>query len=193
MKRWLPLLIAGLMLTGCANWPEEEGASAGNGGGWLNWSGPVVDSRDVARSSLLSWPSGPEGDEVDADFTPRVGQSAVVDAALAVKGRPYRLGANGPGAFDCSGLIQFAHREVGIDVPRTTSRQFREARPVQRDDMGPGDVIFFAVDGISISHVGLYAGDGRFLHAPSPGSTVSWASLDNGYWASRFAGVGRFR
>jgi cell wall-associated NlpC family hydrolase len=111
---------------------------------------------------------------------------------VAVKGRPYRLGASGPNAFDCSGLVRFAHRQAGIDVPRTTTRQYRAARPVDRRNMSEGDVIFFAVDGISISHVGLYAGNGRFIHSPSPGSRVSWASLDNSYWASRFAGAGRF-
>ena len=191
MERWLPILIVLVLLSACANWPEEGTSSAGSGGGWLNWPGPVVDSRDVSRSSTLRWPEGPE----DPGFPERNGRgfsSPVLQAAVGVKGRPYRLGASGPNAFDCSGLVHYAHQQAGISVPRTTSRQYREARPVDRNSMREGDVIFFAVDGISISHVALYAGNGRFIHSPSPGSRVSWASLDNSYWSSRFAGVGRF-
>ncbi|MDQ2068570.1 C40 family peptidase [Natronospira bacteriovora] len=186
----LPCLLA---LLACASWPEEEGASSsGNGGGWLNWPGPVVDSHEVSRNRALSWPDGPESDAPSGENGAGGFSTPVLQAALQVKGRPYRLGAAGPNAFDCSGLVQYAHRRAGIDVPRTTTRQFRSARPVDRGQLREGDVIFFAVDGISISHVGLYGGEGRFLHSPSPGRTVSWASLENGYWASRFAGAGRF-
>jgi cell wall-associated NlpC family hydrolase len=184
------LLIA--LSPACASWPEE-GAQGSNssGGGWLNWPGPVVDSRDVSRSGTLSWPEGPEASGLPERNGGRF-SSPILQAAVSVKGRPYRLGASGPNAFDCSGLVHYAHQQAGISVPRTTSRQYRAARPVDRRNMSEGDVIFFAVDGISISHVGLYAGNGRFIHSPSPGSRVSWASLDNSYWSSRFAGVGRF-
>lgn len=160
--------------------------------GWLSWSGPVVDSEQVARSGgALSWPDGPETTEPP----PGGGNgfsSPVVEAAVEVRGRPYRLGANGPDRFDCSGLVQYAYGQAGMQVPRTTSQQFRRARHVDQNRMRPGDIIFFAVDGIRVSHVGLYAGDDRFIHSPSPGKSVSWASLDNDYWASRFAGAGRF-
>lgn len=178
-------------LAGCVSW-EENPPRERVQNGWLSWAGPVVDSREVARSGgALSWPDGPEagGEEAPREHDFR---TEIVRAAVAVRGRPYRLGANGPRAFDCSGLIQYAYRQAGIQIPRDTSRQFRQAHAVDPDDMREGDVIFFAIDGIRVSHVGLYAGDGRFLHSPSPGKRVSWANLDNDYWASRFAGVGRF-
>ncbi|MCP1727162.1 cell wall-associated NlpC family hydrolase [Natronospira proteinivora] len=191
---WMLSALAGMaLLAACASWPEGQGGqSGGEGGGLLNWPGPVVDSREVARSGALSWPEGPEAEAPPSMPAEPGDGSAVVQAALSVKGRPYRLGANGPRAFDCSGLVEYAYRQAGIQVPRTTTRQFREAQPVDRTNMREGDVIFFAVDGISISHVGIYGGNGRFLHSPSPGSRVSWASLEKQYWASRFAGVGRF-
>jgi len=189
---WL-ILLAVIGLSGCASWPEENGgqSSSSSGGGWLNWSGPVVDSREVASRGVLNWPDGPEE---RGPSRPDVSvESEVLAAAIEMKGRPYRLGASGPRAFDCSGLVHYAYRQAGINVPRTTSRQFREARHVDRDQMRQGDVIFFAVDGISISHVAIYAGAGEFIHSPSPGSRVSRANLNDGYWSSRFAGVGRFQ
>jgi murein DD-endopeptidase len=109
-----------------------------------------------------------------------------------VEGRPYRLGANGPHQFDCSGLVYYAYRRAGHSVPRTTREQFRRADPIHRRDMLPGDIVFFAIDGRRVSHVGIYGGNSRFIHSPRPGRGVSWADLNNPYWAQRFAGAGRF-
>jgi len=191
---WLGLVLLFGMMAACASWPEGAGQQRqSEGGGMLNWPGPVVDSREVARSGALSWPDGPSMESPSPDPSGRESDHPIVKAALGVKGRPYRLGATGPEAFDCSGLVQYAHKQAGISIPRTTTRQFRQASPVDRSAMSPGDVVFFAVDGISISHVGLYAGEGRFIHSPSPGSSVSWAQLDENYWSSRFAGAGRFQ
>lgn len=117
---------------------------------------------------------------------------SVVAAAADVVGAPYRYGGSTPQGFDCSGLVHYAHTRAGIPVPRTTGAQMREALPVSLDLVRPGDVLFFELDGKKISHVGIYAGDGRFIHAPSTGKSVSYARLESAFWSARLIGAGRF-
>jgi cell wall-associated NlpC family hydrolase len=116
---------------------------------------------------------------------------AVLQAAESRIGAPYRYGSAGPDAFDCSGLVTYAHREVGIPVPRTAAQQFAAATPVARKDLRPGDLVFFRLDGREVSHVGIYAGDDRFVHAPQRGGHVRVASLDEEHFRRSFAGAGR--
>ncbi|MCB1801681.1 MAG: C40 family peptidase [Gammaproteobacteria bacterium] len=107
-------------------------------------------------------------------------------------GTPYQYGGNGRRGFDCSGLVQYVHRAVGIDVPRTADEQWRHSRTPRRRHLVPGDLVFFAIDGSKTSHVGVYEGGGRFIHAPSSGKRVSRASLDNPYWRERMVGARTF-
>jgi len=116
---------------------------------------------------------------------------AVLQAAESRIGAPYRYGGAGPEAFDCSGLVTYAHREIGIPVPRTAAQQFAAATPVARKDLRPGDLVFFRLDGREVSHVGIYAGDDRFVHAPQRGGHVRVASLDEEHFRRSFAGAGR--
>ena len=106
---------------------------------------------------------------------------AVVDAARQAIGTPYRYGGDSPRGFDCSGLVQYAHRQVGIHIPRTTASQWHAARSPQRRYLMPGDVLFFSLGGDKDRHVGIYEGDGMFIHAPSSGKQVRRASLDDPY------------
>ncbi|MGW5846854.1 NlpC/P60 family protein [Streptomyces sp. NPDC055254] len=95
-------------------------------------------------------------------------------------GKPYVWGATGPGSFDCSGLTQAAWRAAGVSLPRTTYTQINTGRRVARDQLAPGDLVFFYS---GVTHVGLYIGDGRMIHAPRPGSTVRVAPIDSMPWA----------
>ncbi|GIX21622.1 MAG: hypothetical protein KatS3mg121_0405 [Gammaproteobacteria bacterium] len=126
-----------------------------------------------------------------ADADPAL-RRALVDLALAQRGAPYRYGGRDPRGFDCSGLIWWLHRQLDIEVPRDSLAQYRASRPVPLRDLRPGDLVFFRTDGARVSHVGLYLGDGRFLHAPGRGRTVGIDRLDADYWRRRFAGGGRF-
>jgi cell wall-associated NlpC family hydrolase len=119
-------------------------------------------------------------------------RAAVVDEAARQIGTPYRYGGSSPDGFDCSGLVQFAHRRAGIAVPRTTGAQWQAALPLQRGHLLPGDVLFFDIGTGKSRHVGIYEGRGRFIHAPSSGKRVSRASLDNPYWKSRWVGSRTF-
>lgn len=117
---------------------------------------------------------------------------ALLQAAESLIGTPYRYGGADPRGFDCSGLVQFIHRRAGLDVPRTAAAQGRAARPVARVALSVGDLVFFRAPSGAVDHVGIYAGDGRFVHAPGSGRHVSYGRLDDPWYAARFAGAGRF-
>jgi cell wall-associated NlpC family hydrolase len=118
--------------------------------------------------------------------------AAVLLAAESRIGAPYRYGGAGPDAFDCSGLVNYAHRQLGITVPRTAAEQFAAATPVPRRELRPGDLVFFRLQGPAVNHVGIYAGNDRFVHAPQSGGAVRMAGLDDEYFRRSFAGAGRF-
>ncbi|MFD3542898.1 C40 family peptidase, partial [Streptomyces sp. NPDC058662] len=103
-----------------------------------------------------------------------------VSFAHGAIGKPYVWGATGPGSFDCSGLTQAAWRTAGVSLPRTTYTQINAGRRVARDQLAPGDLVFFYS---GVTHVGLYIGNGQMIHAPRPGSTVRVAPIDSMPWA----------
>jgi cell wall-associated NlpC family hydrolase len=108
-------------------------------------------------------------------------------------GIPYRYGGSTPRrGFDCSGLVYYAFRKTGIRVPRTTGAQLRHAQTVPLPEILPGDLLFFRQRSSRVSHVGIYAGDGWFIHAPSRGKRVSWESLQSSYWKPRLVAAGRY-
>ncbi|WFB08928.1 NlpC/P60 family protein [Streptomyces sp. LX-29] len=98
-----------------------------------------------------------------------------VSYAYGALGKPYVWGATGPSGYDCSGLTQAAWRSAGVALPRTTYTQISAGRRVSRDQLAPGDLVFFYS---GVSHVGLYVGDGQMIHAPRPGSAVRLAPVD---------------
>jgi cell wall-associated NlpC family hydrolase len=116
---------------------------------------------------------------------------AVLQAAESRIGAPYRYGGSGPDAFDCSGLVTYAHGQLGVSVPRTAAEQFAAATPVTRRELRPGDLVFFRLSGREVGHVGIYAGDDRFVHAPQSGGHVRVASLEDDWYRQRFVGAGR--
>jgi murein DD-endopeptidase len=111
--------------------------------------------------------------------------------ALEVVGTPYIWGGNAPGGFDCSGLVQYSYALAGLELPRVTVKQRTASRAVPRKQLRPGDLLFFHIDGKRYSHIGIYIGDGKFVHAPRTGKFVSTASLDNPYWKRNFGGARR--
>ncbi len=123
---------------------------------------------------------------------PYAAHQPALDAAVSQLGAPYRYGGATSRGFDCSGLIYYSYRKAGIRVPRSTISQYRHAQPVALSDIQPGDLLFFRLAFHSISHVGIYAGNGRFIHAPSKGEVVSYSSLKNLYWKKRLVAAGRY-
>lgn len=117
------------------------------------------------------------------------GERAAVIAVRQV-GVPYRYGGDGRDGFDCSGLVQFAYARAGVSVPRTTAALWKALRPVGKRELEVGDVLFFNVAG-KMSHVGMYVGRRRFVHAPSSGREVTIADLDSDYYRRAFLRGGR--
>ncbi|MBT8083645.1 MAG: C40 family peptidase [Woeseia sp.] len=116
-------------------------------------------------------------------------ERAAVAAANQV-GVPYRYGGADQDGFDCSGLVYFSYRQVGKRLPRTTRSLWQALPRVQQTDLRAGDVLFFRIGG-KVSHVGMYLGGRRFVHAPQSGRTVSIAKLDSPYYSKTFIGAGR--
>ena len=120
-------------------------------------------------------------------------REALLEIVRAQIGTPYRYGGSSPATgFDCSGLVHYAHRHLGIAVPRTTADQWRAAATPGRPHLLPGDLLFFELGRDKARHVAIYEGGGRFIHAPSPGKRVSRASLDNPFWQERLLGARTF-
>jgi cell wall-associated NlpC family hydrolase len=117
----------------------------------------------------------------------------IADTALKQVGRPYRYGGSTPEGFDCSGLVRFAYLAQGITVPRTTGEQFRASQAVKTGKLAPGDLLFFRIEGAEVSHVAIYAGNGRFVHAPQSGRPVETRGLDDDWYRSRLVRAGRLR
>jgi cell wall-associated NlpC family hydrolase len=105
-------------------------------------------------------------------------------------GVPYRYGGSTVNGFDCSGLAQYAYAHAGKKIPRTTAQQWQRLSPIDRKHLAVGDLLFFRIDG-KISHVGMYLGDDRFVHAPSSGREVSVASLNSAFYKRAFVRGGR--
>ncbi|QMW68498.1 C40 family peptidase [Mumia sp. ZJ1417] len=108
--------------------------------------------------------------------------------AARQKGDPYRYGASGPGAFDCSGLTSYSFRRAGVKLPRTANSQYRHVRKIKKKNIRKGDLVFFG--GSRKYHVGIYWGKGRILHAPYSGSRVKVERIWTKGWS---AGTVRLR
>ncbi len=120
-----------------------------------------------------------------------VGERAA-SVALQQIGVPYRYGGSSPRGFDCSGLVQYAYTHAGVAVPRTTSDLWSTMAPVGRQNLRVGDVLFFNIEG-KMSHVGLYVGNDRFVHAPSSGRVVSLEDLESSFYRQALIRAGRPR
>lgn len=121
-------------------------------------------------------------------------QDGLVQTAQRFIGTPYRWGgASARQGFDCSGLTMTVYRLNGLELPRNSRSQFRTGRPVPRDALEKGDLVFFATGKRSrVTHVGIYSGGGRFIHAPGEGKTIRTASLSSRYFQDRYAGARRY-
>ncbi|WP_136067456.1 C40 family peptidase [Modicisalibacter radicis] len=139
------------------------------------------------------WLAGCAGPQMRmADFDDAPADSLTIERAMILAnarqalGLPYRYGGASPSGVDCSGLVQMTYQSAGIAVPRTAEQQRR--RLPQRERVRPGDLMFFG-SGAKATHVGIYMGDQRMIHAPGSGRTVTVTSLAIDYWHERYLGA----
>lgn len=124
--------------------------------------------------------------------------SSIVALAKQFIGCPYVYGASGPNAFDCSGFTSYVYRQVGISIPHGATSQYRGGTPVSRENVQPGDLVFIAdpayCAGYPISHVGIYIGNGQFIHASSNrGEGVTISNIFTGHYGTYYAGARRYQ
>ena len=123
----------------------------------------------------------------DTVIAPPPTHGGVVGVALSQLGTPYVWAGSAPGGFDCSGLVMWAYAQVGVSLPHSSYAQYSAGVPVSRDQLQPGDLVFF--DGLG--HVGIYIGGDQFVHAPHTGDVVKISSLSESWYAATFVGARR--
>lgn len=114
--------------------------------------------------------------------------------ALSLADTPYRYGGNSSEGFDCSGYVRhvYAH-QLNVELPRTSKQISRVGLPLQPGELRPGDLVFYDTQRTPNSHVGLYIGDGRFVHSPRSGQRIRVEDMALEYWKSRYNGARRIR
>lgn len=118
--------------------------------------------------------------------------SRIVRTALSFRGARYRYGGTSRRGFDCSGFTKYLYGKTeGVGLPRTAAQQYRSGRRVAWNDIKPGDLLFFSTHGRHVGHVGVYAGNGRMVHASNPRRGVTIDNPFSGYWAHRLVGIRR--
>ena len=119
--------------------------------------------------------------------TSRRSGPGIVEIAQKYVGAPYRWGGSSPSGFDCSGLVRYVYAQVGVELPHNAAEQYALGAPVLREELIPGDIVFFD----RLRHNGIYIGDGRFIHARQTGKRVAIAGLDEAWYAERWVGARR--
>lgn len=141
-------------------------------------------------ASALKAAQDPDYKEEDEN-QPTLGEQMVAVAKTCL-GIPYVWGGESPSGFDCSGLVYYVLKTLGHSPYRTASSQYKMGTYVSKDNLQPGDLVFFQGTSTSgISHVGIYVGDGQFIHAPHTGDVVKYSDLSSGYYANHYYGARR--
>ena len=165
---WRALTLGVFLLSGCASAPD------------LVRTPSRTEASSAAPSSVVRIPPARQQSQ-------QAGLSEVAIHAIGLVGVPYRWGGNTPqGGFDCSGLVVYvARRAQGLQLPRTVAEMSRVGQEIPVEDRLPGDLVFFNTSGHPFSHVGIYVGQNRFVHAPNEGGTVRIDNLVSAYWGPR--------
>ncbi|MEA2588533.1 MAG: peptidoglycan DL-endopeptidase CwlO [Actinomycetota bacterium] len=137
---------------------------------------PAPAPAPAARASVRVAAAAPPAAALPPAAPPLSAAARAVETALRELGKPYRYGALGPSTFDCSGLTKFAYGAAGIVLPHSAAAQYGSGRRVNRNQLQPGDLIFWK----GLGHVGMYIGAGRMVHAPQTGELVTITSIDQG-------------
>jgi len=148
----------------------------------------LLDELQVAAD--FAAPARPHESAPTRDVDPR---QLLVDFAMTLRDIRYRRGGRSPhSGFDCSGFVHYVFAQVlGVDLPENSAAQFADSRKIARDELQAGDLVFFHTRGKRVSHVGIYVGEGRFIHSPTTGERVRVDHLSGHYWARRFVGARR--
>lgn len=174
----ISIFFATSYLAGCSSAPNKQ------------YKAPVV----TAKSNVIS----KKNINLNKNITQRqintnTARQHIVAQAKAQLGQPYRLGGTTPKeGFDCSGLVHYTHKNVGLDLPRRSVDQYHASK--KSTTVQPGDLLFFSINsrGKRVDHVGIYIGNNQFVHAPGRGKPVRVADVTTDYWKRKFIGTGTY-
>jgi len=156
----------------------------------------VLDEKIVKAPVNQVVAKGPSSKPVNVAFAvsrgSSSGSSSLVDRALSLQGTSYVFGGTSKNGFDCSGFTKYVYSGSGISLPRTSYAQFASGSAVSKNNLQSGDLVFFSTYAKGASHVGIYIGGGRFVHASNPGSGVKTSSLNDSFYSSRYLGARRY-
>ena len=200
MHRWAlsGVLVGALLVTGCATRQAVPRPFPGAPAPPVAEPTPTTSSApaaDVPPPSTTSAATIPPAAAVDPAVAPSVTSvpwvSPLLTTALGLRGTPYRLGGNDPTGFDCSGFVRYVFAQFGYQLPREVQAQFKTGRPIAREAIQPGDLVFFETVSKGASHVGIALGNDEFVHAPSSRGVVRTERYTIEYWARRWIGARR--
>ena len=120
---------------------------------------------------------------------PGTKRHAIVKTAEKYIGVKYKFGGDDPSGFDCSGYSSYVYKEHGLIIPHSAQQQYANGKRIGIKKAQPGDLVFFRITGWKISHVSIYLGDYKFIHAPSRGKNISVDDMKKDYWNKRYAGT----
>ena len=197
MNRWAlsGLLVGILLVTGCAARqavprpfpgapvpPVAEAPPA---------TPPLATAIPPPSTTAAETPALPEAPAIAPAAPSAPWVSPLLTAALGLRGTPYRFGGNDPTGFDCSGFVRYVFAQFGYQLPREVQAQFKTGRPIAREEIQPGDLVFFETVSKGASHVGIALGNDEFVHAPSSRGVVRTERYTIEYWSRRWIGARR--
>ena len=176
-RRVLTLAAVAALMAGCASRPAR----------------PTAGGEASAPSARRTPPAPIPASQPPLELDPAAREASVAQAMLLVN-TPYRYGGNTPeGGFDCSGLVAYVLQAVATPasrrLPRSTAQWAAASTPIDDGELKRGDLVFFNTSGARFSHMGIYVGEGKFVHAPSTGGTVRLQNLSDKYFAQRYTGA----
>lgn len=150
---------------------------------------PVPPPPPTATAVPPPAPTARDGASRGGPAAPAAAAQRVVDMGLSLKGHPYVWGGIGPKAFDCSGFVYYVFNKVGLSLPRSMADQIRAGTRIKAAELQPGDLVFFQnTSKRGISHISLYIGNGKIVHAANERTGVLVSDLWSAYWAAHYAG-----
>ena len=149
----------------------------------------IVPYRSTAAASASASVKTSSGSSATASGT----RQQIIDYAANFLGCKYVYGGNTPSGFDCSGYVKYVFNHFGVELTRTSASQYSNSVRIKKSELQIGDLVFFSQTAGSskVGHVGIYVGNGQFIHAAAPGKGVRYDSLDNSYYSSHYIGSGR--
>lgn len=153
----------------------------------------VAKASKTAKKHVASRKAAPATKTAKLNNGNKPANSNVVRTALAYCGTRYRSGGTSRGGFDCSGFVRYVYSKYGLKLPHSSAAQARLGVSVSKSELKAGDLVFFQTNGRSISHVGIYMGGGKFVHASNHGRGVTTDSLSSSYYAPRYRGARRVK